>query len=111
MGVSDETFIEHAIKTFHVGKYIYEQIKPSFEREEFLYCCAFHDVGKLVANLGTPHTPKTREALRLISKTEEYKTILNAFSLKDFADNEHAIHTIEKHHDSDEANECICVDS
>ena len=45
---------------------------------------------------------KLENALRLISKTEEYKTILNSFSLKDFADNEHAIHTIEKHHDSDE---------
>jgi len=73
--VSDETFIEHAIKTFHAGKYLYEQIKPSLDREEFLYCCVFHDVGKLVANLGAPHTPRTRESLRLIAKTEEYKTI------------------------------------
>jgi len=101
--VSEETFIEHAIKTFHVGKYLYEQIKPSFDREEFLYCCVFHDVGKLVANPGTPHTPRSRESLQLITKTEEYKIILRAFDLKDFADNDHAIHAIEKHHDSDDS--------
>ena len=101
--VSEETFIEHAIKTFHVGKYLYEQIKPRFDREEFLYCCAFHDVGKIAANPGAPHTPRTRESLRLIAKTKEYETILKAFKLKDFSDNDHAVHAIEKHHDSDES--------
>ncbi len=100
---SDETFIEHAIKTFHVGKYLYEQIKPSFDRDEFLYCCTFHDVGKLLANPNTPHTPRSRESINQIAKTEEYKTILRALNLKDLSENNHAIRAIEKHHDSDES--------
>ncbi|MCW3995988.1 MAG: HD domain-containing protein [Candidatus Bathyarchaeota archaeon] len=100
---SEETFIEHAIKTFHVGKYLYEQIKPSFDREEFLYCCAFHDVGKVLAKPGTPHTHRSRESLSQIAKTKEYKTILRAFNLEDFSENDHVVRAIEKHHDSDES--------
>lgn len=101
--VSKETFIEHAIKTFHVGKYLYEQTTSRFDREEFLYCCAFHDVGKLVAKQGEPHTPRTKEGIKLIAKTKEYETILKAFKLKDLSDNERVVHAIEKHHDSDES--------
>ena len=60
--VSKETFIEHAVKTFQMGKYLYEQTKPRFDKSEFLYCCAFHDAGKLAAKPGAPHTPRTRES-------------------------------------------------
>ena len=100
--VSKETFIEHSVKTFHVGEYLYEQTRPRFDKAEFLYCCAFHDVGKLAAKPGTPHTPRTRESLQLITKTKEYRAILEAFGLKDLSDNERVIHAIEKHHDSNE---------
>ncbi len=100
---SQETFIEHAIKTFHVGKYLYDQIKPSFDRTEFLYCCAFHDVGKILASPGTPHTPRSRESLRYIARTEEYPIILRALNLEDFSENNRIIRAIEKHHDADES--------
>ncbi len=100
---SQETFIEHAIKTFHVGKYLYDQIKPSFDRTEFLYCCTFHDVGKILANPGTPHTPRSRESITQIAKTEEYAVLLRALHLEDFSENNRVIRAIEKHHDADES--------
>jgi hypothetical protein len=100
--VSQETFIEHAIKTFQVGQYLYDQVKPNFGRAIFLYCCVFHDVGKILAPTGAPHTPKSRESLQQISKTKDYTLILKALGLEDFSDNKQVIHAIEKHHDADE---------
>lgn len=95
-----ETFIEHAIRTFHVGKYLYEQIKPKFDQREFLYGCFFHDVGKLLSKPGEPHTNKTKEGLASIVKTREYETIIEAFDLDDMSQNERITTAIEKHHDS-----------
>jgi hypothetical protein len=95
-----ETFIEHAIRTFHVGKYLYEQIKPKFEQKEFLYGCFFHDAGKLASKPGEPHTPRTKEGLASIVKTGEYKAIIKAFDLEDMSQNERIIRAIEEHHDS-----------
>jgi len=46
---TSETFIEHAIRTFHIGKYIYDQLKLRLNEREFLYGCFFHDAGKLLA--------------------------------------------------------------
>ncbi|MCL6578650.1 MAG: HD domain-containing protein, partial [Candidatus Bathyarchaeota archaeon] len=107
---TSETFIEHAIKTFHVGKYIYDQLKLRLNEEEFLYGCFFHDVGKLLAGPGEPHTPKTKEALELIKNTREYQTILRAFGFDDLSRHEHVIHAIEKHHDSaDELSAYIAI--
>jgi hypothetical protein len=97
-----ETFIEHAIRTYHVGKYLYEQIEPKIDQKEFLYCCFFHDVGKLVSELGEPHTPKTREGLSSIAKTKEYKTIVKAFDFEDLAQNQRVVHAMERHHDSED---------
>jgi len=97
---TSETFIEHAIKTFHVGQYIYDQLMLELDEKDFLYGCFFHDVGKLVVKLGDPHTPKTREGLALIKNTKEYETIIRAFGFSDLSQNECIIHAIEKHHDS-----------
>jgi hypothetical protein len=97
---TSETFIEHAIRTFHVGKYIYDQLKLRLNEREFLYGCFFHDAGKLLARPDEPHTPKTKEALESIKNTREYQTILKAFGFDDLSHNEHLISAIEKHHDS-----------
>jgi len=107
---TSETFIEHAIRTFHVGKYIYGQLKLQLNEKDFLYGCFFHDVGKLLARPGEPHTPKTKEALESIKNTTEYQTILRAFDFDDLSQNERVIHAIEKHHDSaDELSAYISV--
>jgi len=107
---TSETFIEHAIKTFHVGKYIYDQLKLRLNEKEFLYGCFFHDAGKLLARPGEPHTPKTKEALESIKNTREYQTILRAFGFDDLSRHERVIHAIEKHHDSaDELSACIAI--
>jgi len=98
--VLSETFIEHAIRTFHIGKYLYERIKPKFDQKEFLYGCFFHDAGKLLSKPGEPHTPRTKEGLASIVKTREYETIIKAFNLGDMSQNERIIAAIEKHHDS-----------
>jgi hypothetical protein len=60
-------------------------------------------VGKILASPGTPHTPRSRESLRYIARTEEYPIILRALNLEDFSENNHIIHAIEKHHDADES--------
>jgi hypothetical protein len=99
---SNLTFIEHAIRTFHVGRYLYEQIRPKLDQAEFLYGCLFHDAGKLVARSGESHTPRTKEALASIAQTKEYETIVDAFGLSDLARNERVIRAIEKHHDSED---------
>jgi len=105
-----ETFIEHAIRTFHIGKYLHNQLKLQLDEKEFLYGCFFHDAGKLLARLGEPHTPKTREALRSIKDTVEYQTILRAFGFDDFSLYERVIRAIEKHHDStDELSAYIAI--
>jgi len=97
---TSETFIEHAIRTFHVGKYIYDQLKLRSNEKDFLYGCFFHDVGKLLARPGEPHTPKTKEALDAIKNTIEYQTIIRAFGFDDLSQDEGIIHAMEKHHDS-----------
>jgi len=99
---SELTFVEHAIRTFHVGKYLYEQVNPKFDRKEFLYSCFFHDVGKLAARPGEPHTPRTREALRLVAQTREYEVIIKTFDLNDLSQNARVVRAIERHHDSDD---------
>jgi hypothetical protein len=99
---SNLTFIEHAIRTFHVGRYLYDQIRPKLDQAEFLYGCFFHDAGKLVAVPGEPHTPKTRESLASIARTREYETIIKTFDLSDLARNDRVIRAIERHHDSED---------
>jgi len=95
-----QTFIEHAIRTFHVGKYIFDQLRLKFNEKDFLYGCFFHDVGKLLARPGEPHTPKTKEGLASIKNTKEYQTVIKAFGFDDLSQDEHIIRSIERHHDS-----------
>jgi len=97
---ASQTFIEHAIRTFHVGKYVFDQLRLNFNEKDFLYGCFFHDVGKLLAEPGESHTPKTREGLASIKNTKEYQTVIRAFGLDDLSQDEHIIHAIERHHDS-----------
>ena len=97
---ASQTFIEHAIRTFHVGKYIFDQLRLEFNEKDFLYGCFFHDVGKLLARPGEPHTPKTKEGLASIKNTKEYQTVISAFGFDDLSQDEHIIRAIERHHDS-----------
>jgi hypothetical protein len=97
---TSQTFIEHAIRTFHVGKYVFDQLRLDFKEKDFLYGCFFHDVGKLLARPGESHTPKTKEALASIKNTKEYQTVIKAFGLDDLSQDEHIINAIERHHDS-----------
>ena len=97
---ASQTFIEHAIRTFQVGKYIFDQLRLGFKEKDFLYGCFFHDVGKLLAGPGESHTPKTKKGLASIKNTKEYQTVIKAFGLDDLSQDEHIINAIERHHDS-----------
>ncbi|MFW6174146.1 MAG: HD domain-containing protein, partial [Elusimicrobiota bacterium] len=99
-GVTKETFIEHAIKTYHVGSFLFNELGLGLKKEKYLFCCFFHDVGKLVTSLGKPHTTKSREGLKLIKSLIEYPIILKNFELNDFSEDMEAIQAIENHHDS-----------
>jgi hypothetical protein len=100
-GVSTETFIEHAAKTYHVGMFLFNKLSLKLEKEKFLYCCLFHDVGKLVVELGKgPHSTKSREGFELIKKTKEYAALLRNFELEDYSEDEDVVSAIERHHDS-----------
>jgi len=95
-----QTFIEHAIRTFNVGKYIFGQLRLNFKEKDFLYGCFFHDVGKLLARPGESHTPKTKEGLASIKNTKEYQTVIGTFGFDDLSQDERIIRAIERHHDS-----------
>ncbi len=100
-GVTQETFIEHATKTYHVGKFIFHELNLNFDEKKFLYCCFFHDVGKLVTELGKgSHGAKSREGLELIKNTNEYAILIRNFELEDYSGDEDVIEAIERHHDS-----------
>jgi hypothetical protein len=99
-----ETFIEHAIKTYQVGKYLYEKIAPTeFEEEKYLFGCFFHDIGKIVASPGEPHTPKTKDGFASIVNTQEYGVIADAFGFGNLAADDDVIHSMQRHHDSEDA--------
>jgi len=100
-GIQKETFIEHAIRTYHVGKFLYKKINPEFDYGKYLFACFFHDVGKLVIRLGEEvHTPRSKEGLDRIKNTPEYQAILKNFGLEDYSENEEVIKAIENHHDT-----------
>jgi HD domain len=102
-GQRKETFIEHAIKTYHVGKYLHTRLKLDLDRKKYLYACFFHDVGKLLIKLGEgAHTPRSQEGLDLVKSTDAYQALLENFELVDYAGDEDVLASIEKHHNSDD---------
>jgi len=103
-GIHDETFLEHAIRTYKVGEFLWDEIGPieEVEREHFLYSCFFHDVGKLLTEkFGSPHTPITSDALDQLKETEYYEALLQNFELPDLSEDEDVLNAITAHHDSD----------
>jgi hypothetical protein len=102
-GPRKETFIEHAIETYHVGKYLHTQLKLDLDRKKYLYACFFHDAGKLMIKLGKEgHTPRSREGLDLLKSTDAYEALIQNFELADYAGDEYVLASIEKHHNSDD---------
>ncbi len=102
-GINKETFIEHAIKTYHVGTFLFERLKLNVEKKKYLYACFFHDVGKLVIEIGKEgHSPRSKEGLELLTTTEEYKALLQNFELDDYSQDVQVLRAIEKHHDSED---------
>lgn len=100
-GVRKVSFIEHATQTYHVGKFLLNTLHIDVDRKKFLYCCFFHDVGKLLISLGKEsHTPQSRTGLQKIGNTPEYSQILDRFNLDDFSHDEEALEIIEHHHDT-----------
>lgn len=100
-GVTHETFIEHATKTYQVGKFLFDTLNLKFDKKKFLYCCFFHDVGKLAIELGRgPHTTKSREGLELMRGAMEYEILIRNLELEDYSKDEEIINAIERHHDS-----------
>lgn len=101
-GINKETFIEHAIKTYHVGNFLSDKLELNVDKKKYLYACFFHDAGKLVIELGKEgHTPKSKEGLDLLKNLEEYQVLLKNFELDDYSEDKEVLHAIEKHHDSD----------
>ncbi|KAB2946747.1 MAG: hypothetical protein MPEBLZ_01882 [Candidatus Methanoperedens nitroreducens] len=101
-GINKETFIEHAIKTYHVGNFLFDKLKLNIDMKKYLYACFFHDAGKLVIELGkVGHTPKSKDGLDLLKNLNEYQILLKNFELGDYSDDKEVLHAIEKHHDSD----------
>ncbi len=104
-GIHDETFIEHAIRTYKVGEFLWRNIaieEDGIDKDEYLYSCFFHDVGKLVSDeLGKPHTPLSEEALSQLKDTDYYNALLGNFELSDLSENDDVIEAITSHHDSE----------
>ncbi len=100
-GIKKETFIEHAIRTYRVGEFLFDELKLETDKNRFLYACFFHDVGKLLIGVGKGvHTPKSKDALEMIKKSPEYPILLKNFELNDFSEDKDVLNAIEKHHDS-----------
>ncbi len=100
-GLTQETFIEHATKSYHVGKFLFDRLNLKFDEKKFLYCCFFHDVGKLITGVGkAPHSAKSREGLELLKNTKEYAILIKNFELEDYSRDNDVIDAIERHHDS-----------
>lgn len=101
-GINKETFIEHAVKTYHVGNFLFGKLELNVDKRKYLYACFFHDAGKLVIELGKEgHTPKSKEGLDLLKNLKEYQVLLKNFDLDDYSEDKEVLHSIEKHHDSD----------
>ncbi len=101
-GITKEAFLEHAIKTYHVGNFLYGKLKPNIDNKKYLFSCFFHDVGKLLIKLGKEaHTPKSKEGLDLLKTLKEYPVLLEIFELEDYSSDKDVLHAIEKHHNSD----------
>lgn len=100
-----ETWFEHSKNTYHLGRILWKlckrEIEKYFSKEEYLWCCLFHDVGKLLwQGFDDKHTPYTEKAISVFSGQKDYKNLLKQFSLPDLSANPKLISAIKDHHDN-----------
>ena len=100
-GLAPESFIEHAIRTHAIAKFLMTHVKIPVDREKYLYASFFHDIGKLlIEKLGEPHTPLSEKALNAFKESAYYETILSKFNLSDLSSDPEVLQAIASHHDS-----------
>jgi len=100
-----ETWFEHSKSTFHLGRILWnlceEKISKYFTKDQYLWCCLFHDIGKTVwKGFGDKHTPYTKAVFKNIRGQKEYENLLEQFELPDFTEDQRLIKAIEDHHDN-----------
>lgn len=100
-----ETWFEHSKNTYHCGRVLWklcqDEISKHLNRDEYLWCCLFHDVGKmLIKDWGEAHKPHTRRALEVLITQKEYKNLLDQFKLTDKSSSNHLITILEEHHNN-----------
>ena len=100
-----ETWFEHSKNTFHLGRIIWnlceKKISKYFSKDQYLWCCLFHDIGKTAwKGFGYKHTPYTKAVFRNIRGQKEYENLLEQFELPDFTGDQYSIKAIEDHHDN-----------
>ncbi|RLG01082.1 hypothetical protein DRN58_02545 [Thermococci archaeon] len=100
-----ETWFEHSKNTYHVGRVIYnlleEEISKFFTEKEFLWCCFFHDIGKLLKKeVKDPHTPNTEQAFKILKNSNIYQQLIKQFCLDDFSNDNKLIQLIKEHHNN-----------
>jgi hypothetical protein len=98
-----ETILEHGFQVMGVGRFLYDTLKPEFDRNKYLWACLFHDAGKSIAPPGShlPHGPATREGIDRIKTTDAYREILNRLNLPDYSDDNDTIACMSQHHNLD----------
>jgi len=100
-----ETWFEHSKNTYHCGRVLWElcqdEISKHLDRDEYLWCCLFHDVGKmLIKDWSEAHKPYTRQALEILMSQKEYENLLDQFELTDKSSNDQLITIFEEHHNN-----------
>ena|GEM_PF-5349775 len=101
-----ETWFEHSKNTYHIGRVLWElcqsEISKYFSKEEFLWCCLFHDAGKIIwKGFGDDHTSYSGKALSMIKDKKGYSNLLKQFELSDFSYRADLLKIIEDHHDNE----------
>lgn len=99
-----QSILEHGLQVMAVGRFLYDRLTPDFDRNQYLWACLFHDVGKIVAppGSGKPHGPETVNGMAKIRHDRHYRDLLNRFHLDDYSGNERLIRTMADHHDLDQ---------
>ncbi len=100
-----ETWFEHSKNTYHLGRVLWslceKEIAKYFTRNEYCWCCLFHDIGKLLwKGFDDKHTPYTEKAISTFSKIKDYENLLKQFNLPDLSTNTRLISVIKDHHDN-----------
>lgn len=100
-----ETWFEHSKNSYHCGRVLWElcqdEISKNLPREEYLWCCLFHDAGKmLLCDLAEGHKKYTKEAMNQLTTQQEYKNLLAQFELSDLSSKSNLISILEEHHNN-----------